>query len=258
MNNLQNKMIKEDYIILERLISEYGESMVINEMRLPKRIISKVAGASLLAGSLIGLNHQHNQLKQAQSTEYKDKIEHIQRLNPYGFSDGEYALFKDRVNAVNTEIKRIFDIQGIDFNTLGFSPEYLVMMCQKNNYDIPLTLAQLRQESAFGTTPRAKKHNSMFSIGAWDNGQNRTKFATQDDAIKHYIFFMLEDYLDGGKISVDNLLQDGNFVNYMGKRYAKDKNYEKRLRSIRNSLLRTYPCLSNAIDPSTYVSENES
>ena len=67
---------------------------------------------------------------------------------------------------------------------------------------------------------------------------------------------MLEDYLDGGNISVDKLLLDGNFVNFNGKRYASDKKYERRLRFIRNTLLKTYPCLSNDIDPENYISQN--
>jgi hypothetical protein len=96
----------------------------------------------------------------------------------------------------------------------------------------------------------------LFSVGAWDNGQNRAKYASQNDAIKHYIQSMLEDYLDGGNISVDELLSDGNFVNFNGKRYASDKKYERRLRSIRNTLLRTYPCLSNDINPENYISQN--
>lgn len=55
MKKLGGKMLKEDYVILENLIYKYGEEAVINEMRLPKNILSKVAGAGLLAGSLMGL-----------------------------------------------------------------------------------------------------------------------------------------------------------------------------------------------------------
>ena len=242
-------MIKEDYAILERMISEYGEAVIINEMRLPKNIISKVAGAGLLAGSIIGLNNIDN----INTQQNGDSVEQTQNRNPYGMSDSEYALFKDRVSAVNTEIKRVLDIQRISMDELKFDPEYLVLLCHQYNYDIPLMLAQLRQESQFGTTDRARRYNSLFSIGAWDNGQNRAKYTNQNEAMKDYIFIMLEDYLDGGNISVDNLLADGKFVNYLGKRYARDKKYERRLRSIRNSIISNYPCLSRNVNPDTYV-----
>ena len=254
MNNIHTKMLKEDYIILERMISEYGEAEVINEMRLPKNIVSKVAGAGLFAGSLLGL---HGGMDKLNNQPEEKPIEQVQKRNPYGMSDSEYSLFKDRVNAVTTEIQRIFDIHQININELGFDPEYLVLLCHQHNYDIPLIMAQLRQESQFGTTDRARRYNSLFSIGAWDNGQNKAKYNNQNEAIKHYIYIMLEDYLDGGNISVDELLTDGKFVNYLGKRYAKDKKYERRLRSIRNSLITNYPCLASNINPNTYTSDTD-
>lgn len=251
MAKITGKMLKEDYVILERLINEYGEADVINELHLPKNIISKVAGAGLLAGSLMGLAGMNDRTKD------DVHIEQTKPSNPYGMSDSEYSLFNDRVNAVTEEIKRIFDIQKIDMSQLSFDVEYLVKLCHDYDYDIPLLIAQARQESQFGTTPRARRYNSLFSVGAWDNGQNRAKYASQNDAIKDYIHSMLEDYLDGGNISVDYLLSDGNFVNFDGKRYASDKKYEKRLRSIRNSLLRNYPCLSNDIDPENYTPDTK-
>lgn len=251
MKKLGGKMLKEDYIILENLIHKYGEEVVINEMRLPKNILSKVAGAGLLAGSLAGLASTNND-EEIKPVETSIEQTAKKPSNPYGMSDNEYSLFLDRVDAVKREIERIFDIQNINYNELGFDPEYLVLLCHRYNYDIPLLIAQARQESQFGTTPRARRHNSLFSIGAWDNGKNKAKYDTQNEAIEDYINIMLDDYLDGGNISVDQLLTDGKFVNFDGKRYARDKKYERRLRSLRNSLLSKYPCLSNDIVPDTY------
>ena len=250
MNKLGGKMLKEDYIILENLIYKYGEEAVINEMRLPKNILSRVAGAGLLAGSIAGLAGINNDDMKHQDT----NIEQVAKKpsNPYGMSDNEYSLFMDRVDAVKQEIERILDIQNINYNELRFDPEYLVLLCHRYNYDIPLLIAQARQESQFGTTPRARRHNSLFSIGAWDNGKNKAKYDSQNEAIEDYINTMLDDYLDGGNITVDKLLIDGNFVNYNGHRYASDKKYERRLRSLRNSLINKYPCLSNDITPDSY------
>ena len=254
MKKLGGKMLREDYIILENLIYKYGEEAVINEMRLPKNILSKVAGAGLLAGSLMGLANIDKDI-----LTNKDRTEQISKKpsNPYGMSDNEYSLFKDRVEAVTNEIHRIFDIRHINYNELGFDPEYLVLLCHQYNYDIPLLIAQARQESQFGTEARARRHNSLFSIGALDNGKNRARYNNQNEAIKHYINVMLEDYLDGGNISVEKLLSDGNFVNFDGKRYARDRKYERRLRSLRNALISTYPCLSNEIDPDSYISNTK-
>lgn len=253
MKKITGKMLNEDYRVLKRLITEYGEAEVISEMHLSKNIISKVAGVGLLAGSLMGLARLNNGYKEISNIE---QTKPNKQSNPYCMSDSEYSLFKDRVDAVRTEIERIFAIQHIDTSELAFDVEYLVKLCHDYDYDIPLLLAQARQESQFGTTPRARRHNSLFSVGAWDNGQNKSKYASQNDAIRHYIQSMLDDYLDGGNISVDKLLLDGNFVNFNGKRYASDKKYERRLRSIRNSLLKMYPCLSNDIDPENYISQN--
>lgn len=243
-------MLKEDYIILENLIYKYGEEAVINEMRLPKNILSRVAGAGLLAGSIAGLAGISNDDTKHQDT----NVEQVAKKpsNPYGMSDNEYSLFLDRVDAVKQEIERILDIQNINYNELRFDPEYLVLLCHRYNYDIPLLIAQARQESQFGTTPRARRHNSLFSIGAWDNGKNKAKYDSQNEAIEDYINIMLDDYLDGGNITVDKLLTDGNFVNYNGHRYARDIKYERRLRSLRNSLINKYPCLSNDIVPEHY------
>lgn len=252
MKKLKSKMLREDYIILERLISEYGEEAVINEMKLPKTVVSAVAGAGLMAGSLLGLYHERNNNTDINS---KPETEQIQKkhTNPYGMTDNEYALFKDRVSAVNNEIERILTIRGLSMDDLGFDTEYLVLSCNIYDFDIPLLLAQARQESQFGTTPRARRHNSMFSVGAWDNGSNRAKYQSQNDAIADYIRIMQEDYLDGGLLSAEDILKDGKFVNFDNKRYASDRNYEKKLRGIRNAILKNHPCLSSNIDPNTYT-----
>ena len=252
MGKLKGKMLREDYVILERLIAEYGEEVVINEMKLPKTVVSAVAGAGLMAGSLLGLYHERTKNTE---TNNKPAIEQIQKknTNPYGMTDNEYALFKDRVSAVNNEIERILTIQGLSMDALGFDTEYLVLSCDLYGFDIPLLLAQARQESQFGTTPRARRRNSMFSIGAWDNGSNRARYQSQNDAIADYIRIMQEDYLDGGLLSVDEILKDGKFVNFDNKRYASDKNYERKLRNIRNAILKNHPCLSSNINPDTYT-----
>ena len=55
---------------------------------------------------------------------------------------------------------------------------------------------------------------------------------------------MQRDYLDNGNKSVGSILADGKFVNHMGKRYASDPQYEKKIRRIRNGLIRNVPVLA--------------
>ena len=58
----------------------------------------------------------------------------------------------------------------------------------------------------------------------------------------HYAKIIKNDYLRGR--DVDTLLQDGNFVNKNGHRYASNPNYERMLRITRNKILKNYKILN--------------
>lgn len=254
-------MERNDYIILERLINEYGAEEVLNELNIPKGLMRKIAKGAIAAGLTMG-GFGHNVVNApdtesvAQYIQQMDSHRKPKSSNPYGFSDNEYSLFLDRVDAVKTEIERIFQIQKISMDELKFSPEYLVYLCHIYDFDIPLLLAQARNETAFGTTPRAQKTNTMFSLGQFDNGKNIIHFDNFDDGIEGYIKTIKSDYLLDGEKSVDDLLKDGGYVNYRNDRYASNKTYEQELRRIRNQILNLYPVLSNDINPETYISDN--
>ena len=239
-------MDKHDYILLERLVAQYGEKEVLNELNIPRGLIKKVAKGAIAAGlafggaSQLGDNIENNQIE-------------IQKpSNPFGFSDSEYELYLDRVEAVKQEIDRVFKKRGIVIENLHFSPEHLVYLCHKYDFDIPLLLAQARAESCFGTTKRAKKCNTMFSLGQYDDGRNLCKFETFDDGIEAYIKTIKKHYLLDGQKSVNDLLKDKCYVDYKGDRYASNKRYEKDLRIIRNDIISMYPVLSNNINPEKY------
>ena len=99
--------------------------------------------------------------------------------------------------------------------------------------------AQAHLESCFGITSRARKTNSVWSVGSYDNGKNVCTYNTQDDSIIPYIKLMQNNYLNGK--DVDDILKPGGFVNNKGMRYASDPKYESKVKSIRNRILQKYP-----------------
>ena len=126
---------------------------------------------------------------------------------------------------------------------MRFNPDNLVIASYQYGYDLPLLLAQLQIESHFGTTERAQRTNSMFSVGAYDNGKDVVKYADQDSSIIPFIKIIKRDYLMNGEKDVGQLLQ--NFVNYNGHRYASNPKYESDLAKIRKSIISKYPGLLN-------------
>lgn len=139
------------------------------------------------------------------------------------------------------------------------NPEYIVQCCHAAHFDIPLLLAQAHYETHFGTDPkanRAKATNSIFSIGCYDNGENKVTYPTLNDSVKGYINLMSRDYLFNGKKSVNDLLspkqndenatrRDGKprylansgMVNAFGAPYSTAPNYETTLSNIRNGII---------------------
>ena len=54
---------------------------------------------------------------------------------------------------------------------------------------------------------------------------------------------MNSSYIVNGK-SLFDLLVPGEFVNGIGKRYASDVNYERKIKNLRNRILQKYPELA--------------
>lgn len=126
---------------------------------------------------------------------------------------------------------------GLNPYLIEITPEYILDLVEHTGFDLPLLLAQARQESCFGLTNRAKRTNSVFSMGSFDDGRDTCTFDTQDESVDYYIERMLSDYLSSS--TVGQLLR--KFVNYRGDRYASDPHYEDKIRSIRKSVLERYP-----------------
>ena len=150
------------------------------------------------------------------------------------------STFIQRVNAVKEYMKIAAENQGYNPEDIKLSPEAMVLAADENDFDLPFLLAQAHLESCFGLTPRARKTNSVFSVGCYDNGKNVCKYSTQDDSIVPYINLIKNDYLVDGK-TIENLLQKGKFVNAINKRYASDPYYEGKVKNIRNRIVSKFP-----------------
>jgi len=239
---------KQDKILLEYLVERYGADGVINELNIPKKLLPAIVAGGISIGGLGGTHLVNNLVnKHNDSVENPEETVEDTPSNPYNMSDEDYALFIEKAEAVKDEIDRVLAFRGMSSDDIDFDIENLVYNCYKYNFDLPLALAQLRCESHFGTTPRAKKTNSMFSIGAYDSGKNGTWYESMDDSIEPYILIMKRDFLQNGKRTVDAILNPGGFYRLFGARkarYARDPDYEDTLRSVRRGIIKRSPVLA--------------
>lgn len=153
------------------------------------------------------------------------------------------SIFNEKVKACDEYITRALEVKGYSRDATKLSSEALVKNSMKYNFDLPLLLAAAHLESCFGITPRAKKTNSIYSVGLYDNGKNLASYTHPDDSISAYIELLYNDYLIDDK-TINDLLRPGCFINKNGHRFASDVNYEKNLKSIRNRIIKQYPELA--------------
>lgn len=153
------------------------------------------------------------------------------------------SIRKLKIDACKDYIQYALSNKDFDIKNLKVSPEEFVRVSEINNFDLPLLLAAAHQESCFGMTNRARLTNSIFSQGAYDDGTNKIKYKTQNESIQGYVNLLRKDYLVRNK-TITDLLKDNSFVNFDGKRYASDPDYEKKIRMLRNNIIRKYPILT--------------
>lgn len=150
------------------------------------------------------------------------------------------SVFQRKVDAVSKYMNMALKNQGYTANSTQLKPETLVRVADEYNFDLPFLLAVAHQESCFGAGNRAKRTGSVFSVGCHDNGRNLAHYSDPNDSVGSYIRLLQNDYLTNGK-TINDLLQKGGFVNKMGNRYASDKNYEAKIKNLRNKIIREYP-----------------
>jgi hypothetical protein len=119
------------------------------------------------------------------------------------------------------------------------TPELVVDKCLEYKTDIIFVLSQGLLESHFGTKGIAKKTNSVWNVGAYDNQRPRNWYPNQDESLEPYLKLVNDKYLinittDGDTIYKDlnHLVQDRGYTNYQGNRFASAKGYENAMRKL--------------------------
>lgn len=230
------KLSYKDKKDLIDLVKKYGGNKLLSE-GLSKKKLATLIGAGIIAGSTL----MHTPSGCSNDNVDTETVEAPN--NPYGINNIDYENILQKEILVKEYISNVLTKHGKTLDDIKFNPDNLVLAAYEHEYDLPLLLAQLQIESHFGTTNRARRTNSMFSVGAYDNGKDAVKYSDQNASIVPYIKLIKKDYLLNGEKDVDQLLQ--NFVNYAGNRYATDPNYENALRRTRNSIISKYPGLIN-------------
>ena len=222
----------EQFYILESYMGQIDESIDFSMLwqKYKKALMAGIATTAIVA-SINSLNINQNS---------KNQLMDLVKQELLAKQD---SIHNEKVKAVQDYMNVAVKNQGFNPQNLKLSAEEMVNACEEYGYDLPLLMAQAHLESCFGFGRRARETGSVFSIGCYDNGKNRVKYATQNDSIRPYIRIMQRDYFGDDK-TVDNLLTPKSFVNKQGNRYAQDKNYKNKVKNIRNKILRKYPVLS--------------
>lgn len=222
----------EQFYILESYMGQIDESIDFSMLwqKYKKALMAGIATTAIVA-SINNLNINQNSKNQLMDLVQQELLAK------------QDSIHNEKVKAVQDYMNVAVKNQGFNPQNLKLSAEEMVNACEEYGYDLPLLMAQAHLESCFGFGRRARETGSVFSIGCYDNGKNRVKYATQNDSIRPYIRIMQRDYFGDDK-TIDNLLTPKSFVNKQGNRYAQDKNYENKVKNIRNKILRKYPVLS--------------
>ena len=217
-----------------RLLQEsLGESKNLEKL---KKIVLRLIAAGIAATTIISAINKVN----APSWEKEELKQMV--LAQQNNAEKVDTVFEKKVNACREYMEYALKNQNFTLNSTGLKPETLVKASMEYDFDLPFLMAVAHQESCFGATPRAKRTNSVFSVGAWDDG-DKVKYSDPNDSVYGYIDLLNNSYLVNGKTLFD-LLKPGSFVNGIGKRYASDKAYEQKINSLRKRILKKYPELA--------------
>lgn len=154
------------------------------------------------------------------------------------------SIFQKKVEACRNYMAYALKNQNFTLESTELKPEKLVKAAADSSFDLPFLMAVAHLESCFGATNLAKKTGSVFSQGLWSNGSVHCTFDDPNDSVDGYLALLASHYLIDGKTIYD-LMTPGKFVNELGKRYAQDPNYENKVKSIRNRIIKMYPELES-------------
>ena len=224
-----------DRLLLEQLCNTYSNDVIQEEPMKYKFKKGLVAIALSGALSLSGLYLNHVPVEDAQEDESL-KIMSVEDMIPN---------YHEKVAAVEDYLITSFTHYGHPerLKNLDITAKDFVIVSYEEDIDLPLLLAAGWIETKMGTEGIcvSKGTNSMYSVGAWDNGTIKNQYDSKLESIYHYAQIIKNDYLRGR--NVETLLKDGNFVNKNGHRYASNPYYERDLRNARNKILKNYEVL---------------
>lgn len=230
-----------EILFLECMARLLQESANEDKFRGLKAMVRKCLMAGVAAGGILAA------INSSSLPEYqKDELSHmvVSDTNTVDSrKQREDSLFSKRVDACRDYMEYALRNQGYTLQSTDLRPETLVRASMTHGFDLPFLMAAAHQESCFGATPRARRTNSVFSEGLYDNGHNAVVYNDPNESVYGYIDLLKNDYLRQGK-TLSDLLKPGSFVNYNGHRYASDKNYERKINSIRNKIIQNYPNLT--------------
>ena len=157
---------------------------------------------------------------------FRDNLE----LDYYGAKD-------TLVDAIDAYIKEIAPASVM--NGLAF-----INNCDEYNMDLFFVIAQAQVESSFATTGLGHKMNSAFNVKAYDGkgSKHMDKHSHPDESIEPYIKLLKNDYLydvSTGETKTEMDLMN-NYVNFEGKRYATNPDYERMMLSTYKKLTDRY------------------
>ena len=145
----------------------------------------------------------------------------------------DYYKSKDAlVDVVDSYIKEV--APSSIMNGIAF-----VNKCDEYNMNLFFVMAQAQVESAFATKGLGQKMNSAFNVKAYDGKGSKymDKYHHPDESIEPYIVLIKNDYMGDSKTEMD--LMD-NYVNFEGKRYATNPDYEAMMLSTYKKLIDRY------------------
>lgn len=212
-----------------------NESISLNDI---KRKIKKALLAGVTAAVILSAISKLN-IGDAEKNELKQMVQTEMTVDSVPQQD---TIHNQKVKACKEYMEWAMGNQGFDWSSTQLSPESLVTACEQNDFDLAFTMAVANMESCFGCTPRSKKENSVFSVGAYDDGRDMCSYSNQNESIVPFINLIKNDYLCGEK-TLNDLLMPNSFVNMNGHRYAKGPKYESQIKSIMNRILKMYPIL---------------
>jgi uncharacterized FlgJ-related protein len=146
--------------------------------------------------------------------------------------DANQQLLQQHYEVVTSElIFAVSDYIMMYNNDSELSAKLIVSLSDLYDINLKFILAQAHLESHFGTQGLAKHTNSIFNVGAYDDGQILHRYNHPNESIEPYLQLLRNNYLIDK--SEEDLLEQ--FTDRNGSRYASSQQYEKDLsRIIRN------------------------